>query len=50
VSAAGRVEKDPVTGVGPLRVAVDGRVLQDRYHGIGRHTYELVGSPNATSS
>jgi glycosyltransferase involved in cell wall biosynthesis len=22
---------------------VDGRVLQNRYHGIGRHTYELVG-------
>lgn len=26
----------------PLRVAVDGRVMQDRYHGIGRHTYEIV--------
>ena len=25
-----------------LRVAVDGRVMQDRYHGIGRHTFELV--------
>lgn len=26
----------------PLRVAVDGRVMQNRYHGIGRHTFELV--------
>jgi glycosyltransferase involved in cell wall biosynthesis len=25
-----------------LRIGVDGRVMQDRYHGIGRHTYELV--------
>jgi glycosyltransferase involved in cell wall biosynthesis len=25
-----------------LRVAVDGRVIHDRYHGIGRHTFELV--------
>ncbi len=25
-----------------LRVAVDGRVMQDRYHGIGRHIFELV--------
>jgi glycosyltransferase involved in cell wall biosynthesis len=25
-----------------LRVAVDGRVMQDNYHGIGRHTFELV--------
>jgi glycosyltransferase involved in cell wall biosynthesis len=25
-----------------LRVAVDGRVMQDSYHGIGRHTFELV--------
>jgi glycosyltransferase involved in cell wall biosynthesis len=27
---------------GRLRVAVDGRVMQDNYHGIGRHTFELV--------
>jgi glycosyltransferase involved in cell wall biosynthesis len=26
----------------PLRILVDGRVMQDRYHGIGRYTYELV--------
>ncbi len=26
----------------PLRVLVDGRVMQDRYHGIGRYTYELL--------
>jgi glycosyltransferase involved in cell wall biosynthesis len=25
-----------------MRVAVDGRVMQDSYHGIGRHTFELV--------
>jgi glycosyltransferase involved in cell wall biosynthesis len=25
-----------------MRVAVDGRVMQNRYHGIGRHTFELV--------
>lgn len=25
-----------------LRVGVDGRVMQDRYHGIGRHTFELL--------
>jgi glycosyltransferase involved in cell wall biosynthesis len=25
-----------------LRVAIDGRVMQDSYHGIGRHTFELV--------
>lgn len=28
--------------MGPLRIGVDGRVMQDRYHGIGRHTYELL--------
>jgi glycosyltransferase involved in cell wall biosynthesis len=26
----------------PLRIVVDGRFIQDRYHGIGRHTLELV--------
>lgn len=26
----------------PLRVLVDGRVMQDRYHGIGRYTFELL--------
>ena len=26
----------------PLRILVDGRVMQDRYHGIGRYTYELL--------
>jgi glycosyltransferase involved in cell wall biosynthesis len=25
-----------------MRVGVDGRVMQDRYHGIGRHTFELL--------
>jgi glycosyltransferase involved in cell wall biosynthesis len=25
-----------------MRIAVDGRVMQDSYHGIGRHTFELV--------
>ncbi|WP_067499390.1 glycosyltransferase family 1 protein [Actinoplanes sp. TFC3] len=24
------------------RIAIDGRVMQDAYHGIGRHTYELL--------
>ena len=27
---------------GGLRILVDGRVMQDRYHGIGRYTYELL--------
>ena len=27
---------------GCRRIAVDGRVMQDNYHGIGRHTFELV--------
>ena len=27
---------------GPLRILVDGRVMQDRYDGIGRYTYELL--------
>ena len=27
---------------GSLRILVDGRVMQDRYHGIGRYTYELL--------
>jgi glycosyltransferase involved in cell wall biosynthesis len=27
---------------GRLRIVVDGRVVQDRYHGIGRYTLELV--------
>jgi glycosyltransferase involved in cell wall biosynthesis len=27
---------------GPLRILVDGRVIQDHYHGIGRYTYELL--------
>jgi len=26
-----------------LRILVDGRVMQDRYHGIGRYTFELLG-------
>jgi glycosyltransferase involved in cell wall biosynthesis len=26
----------------PLRILVDGRVMQDRYHGIGRYTYEML--------
>jgi glycosyltransferase involved in cell wall biosynthesis len=26
----------------PLRILVDGRVMQDRYHGVGRYTYELL--------
>ena len=32
-----------MTGVtGALRILVDGRVMQDRYHGIGRYTHELL--------
>lgn len=27
---------------GPLRVLVDGRVMQDRYHGLGRYAFELL--------
>ncbi len=43
-SAAGRVAKagHPWPGPRPLRILVDGRVMQDRYHGIGRYTYELL--------
>jgi glycosyltransferase involved in cell wall biosynthesis len=26
----------------PVRILVDGRVMQDRYHGIGRYTFELM--------
>ena len=26
----------------PLRILVDGRVMQDRFHGIGRYTFELL--------
>lgn len=26
----------------PLKILVDGRVMQDRYHGIGRYTFELM--------
>jgi glycosyltransferase involved in cell wall biosynthesis len=29
-------------GIGVVRVLVDGRVIQNRYHGIGRHTLELL--------
>ena len=35
-----RARRGPVTG--SLRILVDGRVMQDRYHGIGRYTYELL--------
>ena len=27
---------------GPLRVLADGRVMQDRYHGLGRYAFELL--------
>src|ERR1700733_1721689 len=27
---------------GPLRILVDGRAMQDRYHGLGRYTFELL--------
>jgi glycosyltransferase involved in cell wall biosynthesis len=27
---------------GPLSILVDGRVMQDRYHGLGRYTFELL--------
>jgi len=27
---------------GPLQVLVDGRVMQDRYHGLGRYAFELL--------
>ncbi len=43
--AAGRVAeagfREPAAR--PLRILVDGRVMQDRYHGIGRYTHELLG-------
>ncbi len=42
MNAGRRVDARLGADVGPLRVAVDGRVMQDRYHGIGRHTYELL--------
>ncbi len=32
----------PRTAARSLRILVDGRVMQDRYHGIGRYTYELL--------
>ena len=35
-----RARRGPATG--SLRSLVDGRVMQDRYHGIGRYTYELL--------
>lgn len=35
-------EHSPPEAGPALRIGVDGRVMQDRYHGIGRHTYELV--------
>jgi len=41
-AAAGRVTRNAGLAARRLRVAVDGRVMQDRYHGIGRHTFELV--------
>ena len=32
----------PPVNTAPIRLGVDGRVLDDRYHGIGRITYELL--------
>ncbi len=42
--AAGRVAQAarPGAAARSLRILVDGRVMQDRYHGIGRYTYELL--------
>jgi glycosyltransferase involved in cell wall biosynthesis len=42
--AAGRMAQAgrPRPAARPLRILVDGRVMQDRYHGIGRYTYELL--------
>ena len=40
MAAAGRPAARAAAG--PLRILVDGRVMQDRYHGIGRYTYELL--------
>lgn len=42
--AAGRVAVAgcPRPAARRLRILVDGRVMQDRYHGIGRYTYELL--------
>jgi glycosyltransferase involved in cell wall biosynthesis len=39
VKADGRRPGPPA---GPLRILVDGRVMQDRYHGIGRYAFELL--------
>ncbi len=43
-SVTGRVAEGgrPWPATRPLRILVDGRVMQDRYHGIGRYTYELL--------
>src|ERR1700760_2751677 len=32
----------PAAGQDPMVILVDGRVMQDRYHGIGRYTFELL--------
>jgi glycosyltransferase involved in cell wall biosynthesis len=32
----------PPAGIATIKLGVDGRVLDDRYHGIGRITYELL--------
>jgi glycosyltransferase involved in cell wall biosynthesis len=48
VTSAGSVDRRVAEVTGgqregrSLRVLVDGRVMQDRYHGIGRYTYELL--------
>src|SRR5205085_5776903 len=39
---AGRPRGRTAGGAGVMRVLVDGRVIQDRYHGIGRYTLELL--------
>jgi glycosyltransferase involved in cell wall biosynthesis len=38
LSPGSRAERDRF----PLSILVDGRVMQDRYHGIGRYTFELL--------
>jgi glycosyltransferase involved in cell wall biosynthesis len=51
VTGAGGVQgcpAEPRSGSGtepvrcPLSILVDGRVMQDRYHGVGRYTFELL--------
>ncbi len=38
----GQVQHDATCATQPRVILVDGRVMQDSYHGIGRYTFELL--------